>query len=118
MNATTTELLNKAKEAGGTLVSKEHFLKSVKDIFSPDAELPASRPNPDWLDCPLVSYEIRQPRDYPMANPFRTLLEWFGIDESKGYAVVAGCLYGSAGTGEDLEASFKRAIENKYALVR
>lgn len=118
MNAKTTELLNRAKEMNGTLVSKEHFLKSVKDFFSPDSELPASRPAPDWLDCPLVSYEIRQPRDYPMANPFRTLLEWLGIDESMGYAVVAGCLFGSGGTGEDLTASFKRAVENKYALIR
>ena len=118
MNAKTTELLNRAKEMNGTLVSKEHFLKSVKDFFSPDSELPASRPAPDWLDCPLVSYEIRQPRDYPMANPFRTLIEWFGINESMGYAVVAGCLFGSGGTGEDVTASFKRAVENKYALIR
>ena len=118
MNEKTTELLNRAKEMNGTLVSKEHFLKSVKDIFSPDVELPASRPAYDWLDCPLVSYEIRQPRDYPMANPFRVHLEWFGIDEFRGYVVVAGCLFGSGGNGEDLEASFKRAIENKYALIR
>lgn len=79
-------------------------------------------PHPDPLPigwtAPLVSYEIRQPRDYPMANPFRTLLEWFGIDESRGYAVVAGCLFGSGGTDEDLTASFRRTVENNYALIR
>lgn len=118
MNARTTEFLNKAKEMGGTLVSKQDFLKYVKDSFSPDAELPASEPAPDWLDCPFVSYEIRQPRDYWDANPFQVHLEWYGIDESTGYVFAANRLFGPGGTGKDLVASFKRAIEIKYALVR
>lgn len=102
MNEKTQQSLDKAKSANGSLISKQDFIKAVKDAFSPEHPLPKSEPAPDEFDNPYVGYVLRQSLLRVMPNPFLVRLQWFGADEENGYVVLFNHMFGNGGTAKDL----------------
>ena len=102
MNEKTRQSLDKAKAANGSLISKQDFIKAVKDAFSPEYPLPKSEPAPGEFDNPYVGYVLRQSLLRVMPNPFLVRLQWFGADEENGYVVLFNHMFGNGGTAKDL----------------
>ena len=118
MNAKTKESLDTAKAEKGSLISKKDFIKVVKDVFSPKDPLPKSEPAPDEFDNPYLGYELRQSPKRFMSNPFRVLLQWYGVDDTQGYVVLFNHLFGNGGTAKDLKDILKKVHkQEEYFLV-
>lgn len=118
MNEKTRQSLDKAKSANGSLISKQDFIKAVKDAFSPEHPLPKSELAPSEFDNPYVGYVIRQSLLRVMPNPLMTRIQWFGVDDSLGYVVLSNHLFLNGGTAKDLTDVLK-AVHKKdgYILV-
>ena len=118
MNEKTKQSLDTAKAENGSLISKQDFINAVKDVFSPKSPLPKSEPAPEEFDNPYIAYEIGQdPHTRWDANPFRVLLQWFGVDDTHGYIVLFNHLFGNGGTAKDLKDIFKQVKKEDYFLV-
>jgi len=118
MNEKTKQSLDIAKAENGSLISKQDFIKVVKDVFSPNDPLPKSEPVPDEFDNPYLGYELRQSPKRFMANPFRVLLQWFGADEENGYVILFNHMFGNGGTAKELKDVLKKVHKGEeYFLV-
>lgn len=118
MNEKTKQSLDTAKAENGALISKKDFVKVIKDVFSPKDPLPKSESAPEEFDNPYMGYVIRQSRKRFMANPFRVLLQWFGVDEENGYVVLFNHMLGNGVTAKDLKDILKTVHkEQEYFLV-